>query len=39
MRGRADGCRLITVIKYRWQVVYIRAVLTHDEYGREKWKL
>ena len=30
--------RLITVIKYRWQVVYIRAVLTHVEYSREKWK-
>jgi mRNA interferase HigB len=30
--------RLITVIKYRWQVVYIRAILTHEEYSREKWK-
>jgi mRNA interferase HigB len=30
--------RLITVIKYRWQVVYIRHVLTHSEYNTEKWK-
>ena len=30
--------RLITVIKYRWQVVYIRAILTHEAYNREKWK-
>ena len=30
--------RLVTVIKYRWQVVYIREILTHEEYNREKWK-
>jgi mRNA interferase HigB len=30
--------RLIAVIKYRWQVVYIRYVLTHAEYDKEKWK-
>lgn len=30
--------RLITVIKYRWQVVYIRAILTHVEYQRGRWK-
>jgi mRNA interferase HigB len=30
--------RLITVIKYRWQVIYIRHVLTHLEYSRETWK-
>ena len=30
--------RLITVIKYRWQGAYIRAILTHEEYGRERWK-
>ena len=27
--------RLITVIKYRWQVVYIREILTHEQYSRE----
>lgn len=30
--------RLITVIKYRWRIVYIRYVLTHREYDKEKWK-
>lgn len=30
--------RLIAVIKYRWQVIYIREILTHQEYGRERWK-
>ncbi len=30
--------RLVTAIKYRWQVIYIRHVLTHAEYSREKWK-
>jgi len=30
--------RLISAIKYRWQVVYIRAILTHVDYSREKWK-
>jgi mRNA interferase HigB len=30
--------RLITTIKYRWQVVYIRHILTHAEYDRGGWK-
>lgn len=30
--------RLITVIKYRWQVVYVRHILTHSAYSKEKWK-
>ena len=30
--------RLIAVLKYRWQIVYIRYILTHREYTREKWK-
>lgn len=30
--------RLIVTIKYRWQVIYIRHVLTHKEYTQEKWK-
>ena len=30
--------RLVTVIKYRWQVIYVRHVLTHSEYSKEKWK-
>lgn len=31
--------RLISVIKYRWQIVYIRHILTHPEYTEGKWKL
>ncbi len=30
--------RLIAAINYRWQVVYIRHILTHAEYAKEKWK-
>lgn len=30
--------RIVTAIKYRWQVIYIRHVLTHAEYSKEKWK-
>jgi mRNA interferase HigB len=30
--------RLVTVIKYRWQVIYIRHILTHAEYTKERWK-
>jgi mRNA interferase HigB len=33
-----NNYRLITVIKYRWQVIYIRNILTHSEYSKEKWK-
>jgi mRNA interferase HigB len=31
--------RLVAAIKYRWQVVYIRHILTHAEYAKGKWKL
>lgn len=31
--------RLISAIQYRWQIVYIRHLLTHAEYGKGKWKL
>ena len=30
--------RLIAAIAYRWQIVYIRHILTHREYSQEKWK-
>jgi mRNA interferase HigB len=30
--------RLVAAIKYRWHVVYIRHVLTHAEYDKNKWK-
>ena len=34
-----NNYRLVSVIKYRWQVVYIRHILTHAEYGEGKRKL
>ena len=30
--------RLISAIKYRWQIMYIRQVLTHRGHDKEKWK-
>ncbi len=30
--------RLIASIKYKWQVLYIRHLLTHAEYERGAWK-
>jgi mRNA interferase HigB len=30
--------RLIVVIKYRWQVIYIRHILTHSDYTKGRWK-
>ncbi len=31
--------RLVSVIKCRWRIVYIRHILTHAEYDEGKWKL
>jgi mRNA interferase HigB len=31
--------RLVSAIKYRWQIVYIRHILTHAEYDKGRWKL
>lgn len=31
--------RLISVIKYRWQIVYIRQILTRVDYGKGRWEL
>lgn len=33
-----NTARLIAAIHYNRQKVYIRAVLTHQEYDEEKWK-
>ena len=30
--------RLITKINYKAQIIYIRFVLTHAEYSKDKWK-
>ena len=34
----ANKYHLVTRIKYRWQVVYVRQVLTHAEYEKGGWK-
>jgi mRNA interferase HigB len=33
-----NKCRLVTRIKYEWQLVNIRRVLTHAEYDKSNWK-
>lgn len=33
-----NKARLIAAIHYNRQKVYIRAVLTHDEYDKDKWE-
>jgi mRNA interferase HigB len=33
-----NNYRLITYIDYDYQIVFIRAVLTHAEYDKENWK-
>jgi mRNA interferase HigB len=33
-----NKARLIAAIHYNRHKIYIRAVLTHDEYDRGKWK-
>lgn len=35
---KGNDFRLITEINYRGQRIYVRHVLTHAEYDREKWK-
>ena len=30
--------RLIVKMKFQSQMIYVRAVLTHSEYDKEKWK-
>ncbi|MEP7337231.1 MAG: type II toxin-antitoxin system HigB family toxin [Acidobacteriota bacterium] len=35
---KGNDYRLITVVKYRAQRVYLLHVLTHKEYDKEKWK-
>jgi mRNA interferase HigB len=33
-----NRCRLVAWINYEREKLFIRHILDHDEYGREKWK-
>ncbi|WP_027350486.1 type II toxin-antitoxin system HigB family toxin [Halotalea alkalilenta] len=33
-----NNIRLIAIVQYRAKRVYIRAVLSHSEYDKDKWK-
>lgn len=35
---KGNHYRLIAIIDYRAQIIYIKKVLTHAEYNKEKWK-
>jgi mRNA interferase HigB len=35
---KGNDYRLITSIDYQRQIIYIKYVLTHAEYDKEKWK-
>jgi mRNA interferase HigB len=35
---KGNTYRLITVISYRYQRIFIKYVLTHAEYDKDKWK-
>jgi mRNA interferase HigB len=33
-----NRCRLIAHIDFKFQLVFIRSVLSHSEYGKDGWK-
>jgi mRNA interferase HigB len=35
---KGNNYRLIVSIDYRQQIIYIKYILTHAEYDKEKWK-
>jgi mRNA interferase HigB len=35
---KGNSYRLIVKIEYRWQIIFVKHVLTHDEYTRGTWK-
>ncbi len=35
---KGNNYRLIVKIEYRWQIIFVKQLLTHAEYSRGKWK-
>ncbi len=35
---KGNNYRLVTKIEYRWQLIFIKTLLTHEEYDRGRWK-
>ncbi|MGA9393156.1 MAG: type II toxin-antitoxin system HigB family toxin [Candidatus Sulfotelmatobacter sp.] len=35
---KGNAYRLIVKIEYRWQMIFVKHVLTHDEYSKGDWK-
>lgn len=35
---KGDAYRLIVKIEYRWQMIFVKALLTHAEYDKGGWK-
>jgi mRNA interferase HigB len=35
---KGNAYRLIVKIEYRWQLIFVKHLLTHEEYDRGRWK-
>ncbi len=35
---KGNSYRLVVKVEYRWQIIFVKHVLTHDEYTRGNWK-
>ncbi len=35
---KGNNYRLVVKIEYRWQIIFVKQILTHAEYNRGKWK-
>jgi mRNA interferase HigB len=35
---KGNNYRLVVKIEYRWQLIFVKHLLTHAEYNRGKWK-
>jgi mRNA interferase HigB len=35
---KGNSYRLIVKIEYRWQIIFVKQLLTHSQYARGSWK-